>query len=82
MLHKNIPYRRHQEFKKKEWVRRKWADWFGNDMPDKLVGITARTPHACSAICCGNRRRYEGRTLDEIKNVSHTTIRRWLNKLE
>ncbi len=68
MLHKNIPYRRHQESKKKKWVRKKWSDWFGHDMPDKLVGITAKTPHPCSGICCGNRRKYEGKTLDEIRN--------------
>jgi len=37
-------------------------------MPDKLVGITARTPHSCSGICCGNRRKYEGETLDEIRS--------------
>jgi hypothetical protein len=31
------------------------------------VGVVANTKTFCSRYCCGNRRKYEGRSLQELK---------------
>lgn len=68
MLHKNIPYRRHQDLRHKKEAKRRFFDWWGKNPDPVLVGIYATTPHPCSCLGCGNERKYSGVTLDEIRN--------------
>jgi len=66
LLHKNFPYRRHQEWKHKQEARNRWFKWFGYDMPDKMVGILSTTPQVCSCWMRGNKRDREKDTRQEI----------------
>ncbi len=41
--------------------------WSGNNNPKRL-GILTNTPKICSCIWCGNKRKYEGRTIPELQH--------------
>ena len=43
----------------------------------RLIGIGAKSRKPCSNYCCGNRRKFEGRSLQERKNYDN-----YLSQLE
>lgn len=61
-------FRIHQEAKKKRKIKKKFSHWFGEYMSDRRVGMFAKTPKMCSCFMCGNRRKHQGPTLQEIRS--------------
>lgn len=57
-------FRRFQEEKKKNWVKRTFQKFYHN-LDSKTIGIRAHTPNPCSGPCCGNQRKVSGDTLQE-----------------
>lgn len=61
-------YRIKQAQLKKREARKRAID-NGWSTSDKHIGMLATTPHPCSAQCCGNCRKYEGPTIQELKHT-------------
>ena len=49
-----------------ERLKRKRSHYHGGITDPKDIGIVCATPQLCSCLCCGNRRRYEGETKQEL----------------
>jgi hypothetical protein len=48
-------------------VKKYYSGWAGKD--PKKTGLVAHTKKLCSCLACGNRRKYEGETLQEKKVI-------------
>lgn len=66
-MHRDKDFRLHQERKHKRRAKSyfAWA-WRKRVIDDRLIGMRARTRQPCSCLGCGNRRRSEGKTRQEI----------------
>lgn len=58
-------FRRHQESKKKCWVKATFNRYFYYGLNPTIIGIRAHSPAICSCALCGNQRSYWG---DSIKD--------------
>ena len=56
--------RRHHIARIKARVRRLFPGW---EKTPRDIGVLAHTRVLCSGLCCGNRRKYEGLTIQELK---------------
>jgi hypothetical protein len=66
-MYRKKEYRLMQEKKHKIKAKRyfDWAYW--REIDDRLIGIRARTRQQCSCWSCGNQRRAEGKTRQEME---------------
>ena len=72
---KNRADRLFQERNKKEKIKKIIKETWGDSQKmkesilndPKFIGKMAHTPHPCSRHCCGNARKWAGKTLQEIK---------------
>jgi len=61
-------FRRFQELKKKQWVRKFFSKHRARELTDADVGVYAHTPHLCSCYVCGNPRKWwDQKTIQEKK---------------
>ena len=59
-------YRIHQSNKHKARAKQIICDSWKIEPTEKNVGMTAKTPHRCSAWCCGNPRKwFKEKTIQE-----------------
>lgn len=57
---RTLAFRRHQESKRKAWVKRTLKhNWAGSLTPTR-IGVLAHSPALCSCYGCGNPRKYSG----------------------
>lgn len=91
MSRRNRAERRHQAKRAKQRARRHiQANWSWDHeeryhgIDEDEVGIRARTPKDCSGPCCGNQRKYHGRTHKELAAEADTQdqINNWLEERE
>ncbi len=60
-------FRRHHLQRKKDNIKH-WNWWNMEYLKDpRVMGIHARTPKRCSCDICGNMRKWEGKTYQEVK---------------
>ena len=57
---RTLAFRRHQDIKKKLWVRKNFNRYFYSGLSPAVVGIRAHSPAICSCAVCGNQRSYWG----------------------
>ena len=69
-MNRTRDFRRHQMWKHKREAMECLKQWTVDTawIDNKQIGMSARTPKMCSYACCGNSRRYYGRTRQEIWN--------------
>jgi hypothetical protein len=60
---RGLAFRRAQERRKKQKVKQYHGGWSGSS--PRATGLAARSPQMCSCRGCGNRRKYEGPTIQE-----------------
>ena len=60
---RTLAFRRHQESKKKQWIKKNFSRYFYNGLNKTVIGIRAHTPANCSCHMCGNQRAYWGDSL-------------------
>lgn len=66
-MHRTKDYRLHQERKHKRRAKRFFAQhWRRREADERLIGMRASTRQPCSCWSCGNQRRAEGKTPQEI----------------
>lgn len=61
-MSKRAERRHHRE---RLWEKRKRSYWGAAYRLSEISKSVVDTPHPCSLMCCGNRRRYEGATMQE-----------------
>ena len=55
---RTLAFRRHQETKRKAWVKRTMKYNWSNSLTPARIGILAHSPALCSCYACGNPRKY------------------------
>ena len=66
-MHRDRDFRLHQERKHKRRAKRFFAQhWNIRVADERLIGMRARTRQQCSCWSCGNQRRADGKTRQEI----------------
>ena len=85
-MNRTRDFRRHQMWKHKREAMERLKQWIVKEddswIDDRQIGISARTPKMCSYMCCGNHRKYYGRTRQEIWNELDLLDELPLDKIE
>ena len=67
---RTLAFRRHQELKRKTWVKTTFKNHWSNGLIPARIGKVAHSPAQCSCHMCGNPRKYLGdRTLSELRVI-------------
>ena len=67
---RTLAFRRHQESKRKAWVKRTMKHNWSNGLTPARVGILAHSPALCSCYACGNPRKYFGESkINELRVI-------------
>lgn len=67
---RTLAFRRHQETKRKAWVKRTMKHNWYNGLTPARIGILAHSPALCSCYACGNPRKYSGESrISELRIV-------------
>ena len=67
---RTLAFRRHQETKRKAWVKRTMNRIWSDRLTPSRIGMLAHSPALCSCYACGNPRKYFGeRHISELRVI-------------
>ncbi len=74
---RGLAFRRFQENKKKQWVRKHFYNHWFNGLNGARIGIRAHSPAICSCHMCGNpRKHWKQRTIQELR-IQEAEVAEW-----